>query len=550
MPPTSLVETPGGSGLPFRYRILLLILGLLVMGMGGLVLSMARWVRVRTDGDIAYRLGRSAELLQRIHREESSRRALRFEGMAMEPRYLALAQVMEMKEREATLQQQLEEHNLEKKGWAGMGFAAPGGALLAWGGRGREEAACELGRSLKLGRPLLLPVGSEVLELVSVPLHVAAEPERTTGYLLVALPFTGGILEDYALAAGGGVELWVGGRCAVASPSRPDSRARIESITVPLSEGLSLRFLLDADLVAAPLREQLRILILIAVGVVFIGSGASFGLARRMARPIGDLARAAKAVGKGDLSVRAPETGAPELRVLARNFNEMVSSLRQSREEIKAKAQELVEVGERERERLAQDLHDGLGQDLAGIALHCQALEKRLSTAPSVGAPEALRIAELVRRTIDKARSIGRGLFPVGLEKNDLEASLRDMATFVRQTFNVPCVVDWDPRVRISDRSVATNLYWIAQEATTNAVRHARPKNIWVSMTAANGRGAALSVRDDGAGLPVRLPEKAGMGMRIMKSRAEMIGASLGIGGIPDGGTIVRCDIVRGIEAT
>jgi signal transduction histidine kinase len=536
-------------GVPFRYRILLLMLGLGVAGMGGLVLSMARWVRVRTEGDIATRLANAAQTLQRLHPEEARRRALRFEGMALEPRYVALAQVLEMKDREATLQEQLEEHNLARKGWAAMGFVSPDGKILAWGGRAREEAASSMELILKrVPRPVLVPVQGEVLELFSIALRPPREPDRVTGYLLIGTPFTSAILDEYALVVRGAVELWVDGRRAIASRQGSAGGEERRSIEVPLEDKMSFRFGLDVDQVAGPLREQLRILMVIAFGVVLVGSGASFWVAGRMARPIGDLARAAKAVGEGDLSVRAEETGAPELKVLARNFNEMVHSLHRSREEIKTQAREILEVGEREREKIAQDLHDGLGQDLAGIALHCQALEKRLSAAPSLGAPEALRIAELVRRTIEKARSLGRGLFPVGLETNDLETSLGEMATFVRQTFNVSCLIDWDPRIRITDRSVATNLYWIAQEAATNAVRHAHPENVWVRVAEVHGGGACLTVRDDGAGLPERPEEKGGRGLRIMKSRAQMIGASFKVETHPEGGTSVTCDVLRGVE--
>jgi signal transduction histidine kinase len=549
--PARIGREPGvGLGVSFRVRILLLILGLGVAGMGGLVLSMARWVRVRTEADLEARLANAAQTLTRLHPEEARRRALRFEGMALEPHYVALAQVLEMKDREATLHEQLEEHDLARKGWAAMGFVSPEGKILAWGGKAREEAAASMAVILKrVPRPVLVPVQNEVLELFSIALHPPREPERITGFMIIATPFTSAILDEYALVVGGAVELCIGGGRGVASRRlSAGGGAEQRAIDVPLEDSMSFRFRLDVDQVAGPLREQLRILMLIAVGVVLVGSGASFWIAGRMARPIGDLARAAKAVGEGDLTVRAEETGAPELQVLARNFNEMVGSLHRSREEIKTQAREILEVGERERERFAQDLHDGLGQDLAGIALHCQALEKRLSATPSLGAPEAVRIAELVRRTIEKARSLGRGLFPVGLEKNDLETSLEEMATFMRQTFHVSCVIDWDPRVRITDRSVATNLYWIAQEAATNAVRHAHPKNVWVRVAAADGRGACLTVRDDGSGLPERPEEKGGVGLRIMKSRAQMIGASFLVETHPDGGTSVTCQVERGVE--
>jgi signal transduction histidine kinase len=293
---------------------------------------------------------------------------------------------------------------------------------------------------------------------------------------------------------------------------------------------------------------MLRTMFVIALGVIVLGSAASFVLARRVSRPIGRLARAAKEVGKGSEFQPVAEEGAPELRVLAKNFNEMVQSLAHSQEELKAHANEVLEVEERERQKIAQDLHDGLGQDLAGIALHCQALEKRLSASQAPAGAEARRIAELVNRTIDKARALGRGLWPAGLEKNDLESALREMASFVRQTFGVSCVVDWDPALALGDRAVATNLYWIAQEATTNALRHGKPRTIWLRAALEDGNGAKLTIRDDGAGLGVRGGASGGMGLRTMRSRAEMIGGSFQVGHHPEGGTVVTCEIGRGIR--
>jgi hypothetical protein len=120
----------------------------------------------------------------------------------MEPRYLALAQVMEMKERDATLHEQLEEHDFQRKGWAAMEFASPDGKILAWGGKAREEAASLMYAILWRGpRPVLVPVRDEVLEVFSIALRLPSESDRPTGDHLVAAPFTSAILDEYALAA-------------------------------------------------------------------------------------------------------------------------------------------------------------------------------------------------------------------------------------------------------------------------------------------------------------------------------------------------------------
>lgn len=535
------------AGLAFQYRILLLVAGLLAAGMGGLFLSMVRWMEVRTQDDIRYRLSRAAEILGRIHQEESTLRSRRFESLATEPRFVALAQVMEMKGREETLQEQLEEHDLARRGWAGFGFASAQGEILGWKGKGRPRAGLFLSELVAQSpRPALQVGASEVHQLFAIGLHAPSGTERPTGYVLVATPFTSEVLDDYALAAGGALELVESGRRIAASRNAPGPGPDLRSIDVVLSPTLSFRFDLDAAQVADPLRAMLRTLAGLAISVVLLGSFASFLIAERMARPIGDLAGAARRVGEGRLEERVPEEGAPELRSLARDFNEMIGSLQRSRLEIEEKAAQILEAGERERRRLAQDLHDGLGQELAGIALHCQALVKRL--ASSSGTPEAERIAGLVRRAIETARALGRGLYPLGLENNDLEGSLREMAAFVRTTFGVSTIVDWDPRLRIGDRKVATALYWIAQEAVTNAVRHGKPVTVWIRLQPGEETGAVLTVRDDGCGIPPGAQASGGMGLRTMKSRADMIGALLSVVPHPEGGTAVTCTVTRGVE--
>jgi signal transduction histidine kinase len=534
-------------GLPFQHRILFLVAGLLAAGMGGLFLAMLQWMEVRTEEDIRYRLSRAAEILGRVHQEESLLRARRYESLATEPRFVALAQVMEMKGREETLLEQLEEFDLAKRGWTGFGFVTAQGELLAWKGKGRPRSGPALSDLLSRSPvPELGVEENEVLQLFAVGLHPPSGSERPTGYLLLATPFTSAVLDEYALTAGGALELVQEGRPIAVSRNFPGRGGDLRSVEVPLSRTLSFRFSLAVDQVSAPLREMLRTLALVAIGVVILGSSAAYLIAQHMSRPIDQLARAARRVGEGKLEEAVPELGAPELQSLARDFNEMVASLRRSQEELRQKADEILEVGERERARLAQDLHDGLGQDLAGIALHCQGLVKRLSDAS--GSQEAERIAGLVRRAIETTRALGRGLYPLGLETSDLEHSLREMAASVRQTFGVPAVVDWDARIHVEDRKVATNSYWIAQEAVTNALKHGKPGTLWIRVFAGEHREAVLTVRDDGTGFSAAPARNGGMGLRIMKSRAELIGADLQVAPHPEGGTCVTCTMTRGVR--
>lgn len=190
------------------------------------------------------------------------------------------------------------------------------------------------------------------------------------------------------------------------------------------------------------------------------------------------------------------------------------------------------EAGERERRRLCEDLHEGLGQELAGIALACNALASRLGREHR---EEARRIGQLVGKAIDATRSLAQALYPVGLKDTDLPEYLRHIATFVERTFGVTCTVDWDPNVLIPGEPAARNVYWIVQEAVTNAVRHGGPRHIRIHGSLAGG--IRVTVRDDGKGLGAG---HEGMGILVMKSRARSIGAELTVSNHDEGGVAVE----------
>jgi signal transduction histidine kinase len=112
----------------------------------------------------------------------------------------------------------------------------------------------------------------------------------------------------------------------------------------------------------------------------------------------------------------------------------------------------------------------------------------------------------------------------------------------MEKVFGVPCRFQADVGpVTFRDAAVATHLYRIAQEAITNAVKHARPKQIGVDLVAA-GERLVLAVEDDGVGIPDLLPAE-GLGLQTMRHRARMIGATLSIDREPGGGTTVTCSI-------
>ncbi len=209
---------------------------------------------------------------------------------------------------------------------------------------------------------------------------------------------------------------------------------------------------------------------------------------------------------------------------------------------------EILETGQREQQRIGRDLHDTVGQHLTGIAFLAKVLERRLTERGVPEAAKASRIAEMVSETIAQARALSRGLCPVDLAADGLMTALREYAANVESLFDIACDFKCDEPVLVHNEAVATHLYRVAQEAVSNAVKHGRARGIEIGMAANEGR-PVLTVKDDGVGLPADAGGSPGMGMRIMRYRAGMIGADLDIRRHPDGGTIVECSFKSDLQA-
>jgi PAS domain S-box-containing protein len=206
---------------------------------------------------------------------------------------------------------------------------------------------------------------------------------------------------------------------------------------------------------------------------------------------------------------------------------------------------QIQEISEQEKRRIGQDLHDGLGQYLTGIAFMSRLLQRKLAEKELPEAIEAEKIATLVNKTVFQARDLARGLCPVELETNGLHAALQDLSATTEKVFSISCTVECDPDVRISDNNTALHLYRIAQEAINNAIKHGKAQCIVVVLTRTGG-SIGLTVKDNGLGFPKIDSKSNGIGLRVMNYRAGMIGASLTVGRQRDGGTVVQCQLPVG----
>jgi PAS domain S-box-containing protein len=204
---------------------------------------------------------------------------------------------------------------------------------------------------------------------------------------------------------------------------------------------------------------------------------------------------------------------------------------------------EIQTVSEREQRRIGQDLHDGLGQYLTGIACMVKVLGAKLAEKNLPEAGDAQRITAMVNETIQQTRDLARGLCPVELETNGLQAALQELASRVTKLFNTKCEFDSTGVVQMYDNAAAVHLYRIAQEAINNAIKHGQASEIRLGLTSANGQ-IVLTVQDNGSGLPKNGHHKpSGMGMRVMNYRAAMIGANVQLETPSDGGVMVKCTV-------
>ncbi|NQT19555.1 MAG: PAS domain-containing protein, partial [Planctomycetes bacterium] len=203
--------------------------------------------------------------------------------------------------------------------------------------------------------------------------------------------------------------------------------------------------------------------------------------------------------------------------------------------------QTVLEVGERERRAIGYDLHDDLGQDLSGLRYLSDVLAKSLRHASPAEAENARTISEVAGQALIKVRDIIEGLNLIQPGPGGLATSLKVLTEHVaRWSDSVRVHLDCEENVHVSNVNVATQLYRIAQEAATNAAKHAGATHIHIRLSQDNGN-LALVIEDNGRGIPEPATRPKGMGLRIMHYRARMIAGALDFSAVPNGGTRITC---------
>jgi PAS domain S-box-containing protein len=209
---------------------------------------------------------------------------------------------------------------------------------------------------------------------------------------------------------------------------------------------------------------------------------------------------------------------------------------------------EIFQIGSRERRQIGHELHDGLGQQLTGIAFRAKTLEEVLHGDANPHTEHAAELVQLINHVISQTRSIARGLDPVRIEGNDLTAALRQLAAETQKIFGINCLLqtDLDHCKLPADASIA--LYRIAQQALTNSVQHGHAQNTIIELESLDGH-LTLRVRDDGCGFDSRVAREEGMGLRIMEHRVRSVCGTLTVRSEPGQGTEIACHIPRSLLA-
>jgi len=202
--------------------------------------------------------------------------------------------------------------------------------------------------------------------------------------------------------------------------------------------------------------------------------------------------------------------------------------------------QEILGVKEKERMQIGRELHDSMGQILTGIAVKSKGLELKLKDKSLDEAEEAAKLSKLANKLITQMRSLAKTLHPIDLEAGGINSALQTLVSNTEKLLGCSCQFKSEEPVVFNDPVKAKQVYRIAQEAITNAIKHGKAKNISVELTSDKDK-YILSVKNDGKDFPKVLTKKKGLGLKIMEYRSNMIGGSLDIHKGDKGGTIVTC---------
>jgi PAS domain S-box-containing protein len=209
---------------------------------------------------------------------------------------------------------------------------------------------------------------------------------------------------------------------------------------------------------------------------------------------------------------------------------------------------EILEISEKERNRIGRDLHDSLGQNLTAISLQLKFLESTLhEEGCSEAADQSRHIAQMVNEAICQTRGLAKNLLTVTLQSQGLSVALNELAAHTESLYGTTVRCSANVEHEITDEITASQLYHITQEALTNAHRHGSARTMKIELSEYDYE-YLLQVYDDGSGLQDGY--KPGLGLKIMEFRASMINGHLAVCNSESGGAVVSCRVPKteGVE--
>lgn len=209
---------------------------------------------------------------------------------------------------------------------------------------------------------------------------------------------------------------------------------------------------------------------------------------------------------------------------------------------------EMMQIATRMQQRIGSDLHEGVGQQLAGIAMMLQGLRQRVNSAAPAMHADVEAVIALVNAAIRDTRQLARGLSPVRPTREGLQEGFQELVNEARDSHGVDLQLEMDlPADLAVDENVVSNLYRIAEEAVLNVARHAGTRNVQLRLRVA-GPDVEMLVIDDGSGFDPQAAMQTGTGLRMMRFRMQLVNGYLSVESRPGGGTTVRCRCPAGTD--
>lgn len=317
---------------------------------------------------------------------------------------------------------------------------------------------------------------------------------------------------------------------------------------------------LDAHEAFAPVAQLRERLVFVGIVLLLLAAVVGVLVSRTISSPLVDLTSAAEEFGKGNLSHRATDTSPGEVGQLAHSFNRMAESLeehhrrlqaeiserkraeenvRASREELRNLSTHLQSVREEERQGMAREIHDELGQALSSLKLELALIREELVASPGVAARRIQSMSEVCDATIKSVKRIITELRPRLLDDLGLTAAIEWQAGEFRQHTGIPCSLTIVPDEITLDPERSTAIFRIFQETLTNISRHAHASRVTVQFRL-DDSGVYLHVSDDGVGIrEEQIGDSRSFGLLGMRERAHYWGGSVTIQRAPKRGTLV-----------